>query len=154
MLFMRFIHLLGMTLWIGGAVAAFVIAMALRDHPVGFRISVWPLLARVHGLVIAPGAVLTTISGLSLTMSLTNRGMGQGLMTPGILLMQFAGIAAAALALFVGLPTANQLAAFASVPDLESIPPQAAQLRKRQAIVSSVAGVLAVVAMYAGVVMR
>lgn len=154
MLLLRFAHFLGTALWIGGAIAAFVVALALRGHPVRFRVAVWPLLAKVHAVVIAPGAVLTTISGLSLTMSLTTRGMGQGLMTPGILLMQFAGIAAAALALFVGLPTANQLAAFASLPELESIPPQAAQLRKRQAIVSSVAGVLALIALYAGVVMR
>ena len=152
MLILRFLHFLGVALWIGGAVAAFTVAMALRDRPVPYRVSVWPMLARIHGFVIAPGAVVTVLSGLMLTMSLTNRGMGQGLMTPGVLIMQFAGIAGAALALFVAVPTANQLAAFAD-GELESIPPQAAQLRKRQAIVSSVAGVLALVALFAGVVL-
>lgn len=152
MLVLRFLHLLGVALWIGGAVSAFAIAMALRDRPVPYRVSVWPLLARIHGLVIAPGAVLTVLSGLMLTMSLTNRGMGQGLMTPGILLMQFAGIGGAALALFVAVPTANQLAAFADAQP-ETMPAQAVQLRKRQAIVSSVAGGLALFALFAGVVL-
>ncbi len=154
MLLMRFVHFVGIALWIGGAVAAFVVAMAVRDQPAPVKMPMWPILARVHGSVIAPGAIATVASGLLLTMTLTNRGMGDALMTPGMIVMQVVGILAAGLALFVGVPTANQLAVIASRHEGDEIPPQAVLLRKRQAVASSVAGVLALLAMYFAVAVR
>lgn len=154
MLLMRFVHFVGISLWIGGAVAAFAVAMAVRGQPASVRMPMWPVLARVHGAVIAPGALVTVASGLLLTMTLTNRGMGDMLMRPGMVVMQIVGIVAAGLALFVGVPTANQLAVIAERHEGEEIPPHAVQLRKRQAVVSSVAGVLALLAMYFAVAVR
>ncbi len=75
---------------------------------------------------------------------------------PGILIMQTAGIIAAVLALFVGVPTANQMAALAAddAGATDQISGLAARLRKRQAIASSVAGLLTLLALFAGTVLK
>jgi uncharacterized membrane protein len=153
---MRFFHFLGVALWIGGAIAAFTVARSIGSQPAEARRIFWPHVARIHALVIGPGAMLTVITGVLLTMSLVNRGMTEVMARPGIIIMQGAGIIAAVIALFVGVPTANQLGALGRGDDaLGSDGTQlAARLRKRQAIASSVAGVLTLVALFAGAVIK
>ena len=156
MLYLRFLHFLGLALWIGGAIAAFTIARSISGLSLGDRRPVWPHIARLHGLVIAPGAVLTVLTGVLLTMNLVNRGATELMTRPGIMIMQMAGIIAGVLALFVGVPTANQLAALASedAGATDAIAGVAARLRKRQAIASSIAGVMTLVALYGGTIIR
>jgi hypothetical protein len=62
------------------------------------------------------------------------------------------GLVAGLLALFVGLPTAQKVAALAVVDEQGNFPPAFERLRSRLAVVSSVTGVLALVALYFGVV--
>lgn len=149
MMLLRFGHFLGVALWLGGAVAAMVIGRAARTDINGRFF--FALLARLHGWVVAPGALLTVVTGLLLTMSLVNRGATDLMVRPGIMVMQGAGIVAALLALFVGLPTASQLAGLALG---EGVSPKTERLKKRQAIVSSISGLLAFIALYFGVVVR
>jgi hypothetical protein len=145
--FARFLHMLGQSLWIGGAIAAMVLAIAAREEQAGLRAGVFRLLGRVHSIVIAPGALLTVLSGLWLTMSMARGGRGAELGEPGIAAMQFCGLLGGALALFVGLPTAGRLARAADPGPDGQLPPVFERLRKRQAVVSSVAGLLAVIAL-------
>lgn len=156
MLYLRFFHFLGMALWIGGALAAFTLARSIHTQPLDFRKNIWPHLARIHGLIIGPGAIVTVLTGVLLTMSLVNRGATALATRPGIVTMQVAGIVAGVMVLFVGVPTANQLAALGRTD--QALDPAsaslAARLRKRQAIASSVAGVLALVALFAGAVIK
>jgi hypothetical protein len=143
----RFLHMLGQALWIGGAIAAMVLAIDARAEEAPVRASVFRLLARVHSMVIAPGALLTVLSGLWLTMSMARQGRGAELGEPGIAAMQLAGLVGGALVLFVGLPTAGSLARAAEPGPDGQLPPVFERFRKRQAIVSSVAGVLALIAL-------
>ncbi|MBI3983634.1 MAG: DUF2269 family protein [Gemmatimonadetes bacterium] len=147
MAFGRFLHMLGQSLWIGGAIAAMVLAIASREEVLSTRAGVFRLLGRVHSLVIAPGALLTVLSGLWLTMSMVRQGRGAELGEPGVAAMQLCGLVGGALALLVGLPTAGSLARAAEPGPDGQLPPVFERLRKRQAVVSSVAGVLALIAL-------
>ncbi len=153
MLLLRFGHFLGMALWIGGAVAAMFMAASLRDGDSELRANAAFVLSRMHAYLIAPGAVITVATGVLLTMAFTSQGRSDFLISPGMVIMQIAGIGAAVLALFVGVPTANQLATVLSATEGEP-PPLAHRLRKRQAVVSSIAGTLAFAALFFGVVLR
>ncbi len=145
--FARFLHLLGQSLWVGGGIAAMTLALSTRGEESAVRAGVYRLLGRVHAMVIAPGALITVLSGFWLTMGLARVGRGAELGKPGLATMQGAGIIAAILVLFIALPTANLLSR-ASLPDERGqLSPAFERLRKRQAVVSSVAGALAVLAM-------
>ena len=154
MLIVKFVHVLSVTLWIGGAVAAFAVATSTRGQAAPVRAAGWPLLARIHGFVIAPGAIAAVLTGLILTMQLTSRGMGAMLMNPGILGMQFAGLLSGTLVVFVGVPTANQLAAMSGRIESDVMPAPAERLRRRQAVVSTLAGVFAILALFMAEVVR
>ncbi|HXV86119.1 MAG TPA: DUF2269 family protein [Gemmatimonadales bacterium] len=144
---LRVLHLLGQALWIGGALAAMVMALAARQETVPVRAAVFRLLARVHSTVIAPGALVTVLTGLWLTMSLARQGMGARLGDPGIAAMQALGLLAGLLVLLVGLPTAAKLARVADPGPDGTLSPAVERLRRRQAMVSSVAGALAILAL-------
>lgn len=152
MIWWRLLHFLGVAMWIGGALSAMVLAASLRRPDTTERSVAASALARIHGYVVAPGAVMTVITGFLLTMSMVNRGMSEALGRLGLIVMQGAGVLAAVLAVFVGLPTAQRLARLwvADTPSLEL----ADKLRQRQAIVSSVAGTLALIALVSGVAFR
>jgi hypothetical protein len=147
--FARFLHFLGQALWIGGGLAAMTLAIAARSEDPAVKAGVYRLLARLHGVVIAPGALMTVLSGLWLTMTLARRGRGGELGEPGLAIMQGLGIVAGILALLVALPTASLLARVAEPDQTGQLPPVFERFRKRQAIASSVAGALAVLALVA-----
>lgn len=125
------------------------LALAARGEHPGVRGAVYRLLARVHGVVIAPGALITVLSGLWLTMTMARRGRSAELGEPGPALMQGLGIVAGILVLFVALPTANRLARVAEPDERGQLLPAFDRLRKRQAVISSVAGALAILALAA-----
>ena len=115
------------------------------------KAGVYRLLGRVHGVVIAPGALITVLSGLWLTMTMARRGRGAELGEPGLAMMQGLGIVAGILVLFIALPTANLLSRVAEPDQHGQLSPLFERLRKRQAVVSSVAGVLALLALLGAV---
>jgi hypothetical protein len=138
-----FLHFLGPMLWFGGAVAAGLIAISSKDDSHEAKVVVYRLLARVHGMVIAPGAILTAITGIIITTKIESV-----LETPGMAIMQVGGLIAAVLVVAVGLPTANRSAAIIQLdasPDQDAI---LAQLRKRQMFASLVSGALVVVSVW------
>lgn len=149
MAFAQFLHLLGQALWIGGGLAAMTLAIASRNEDPAVKAGVYRLLARLNGVVIAPGALITVLSGLWLTMTMARRGRGAELGEPGLAVMQGLGIVAGILVLLVALPTGNLLARVAEPDQTGRFPPVFERLRKRQAIVSSIAGALAVLALVA-----
>lgn len=135
-------------LWFGGAVSAMLIAFSSDDDTRDEKVVVYRLLARVHSMVIAPGAILTTISGLILTTNIVTAGGGDRLGTPGMAIMQVGGLIATVLVVAVGLPTANRRAAIIQLdggPDQDAI---LAQLRKRQIFSSTLAGILVVLSVW------
>jgi uncharacterized membrane protein len=154
MLYLRFGHFLGLAAWIGGALAIMVIANVMWQSDAARREALAAVLAQMNGYVVAPGAVVTTATGVLLTMTMTSRGMGEVLARPGMVIMQVAGVAAAVLAIFAGVPTANQVATVMRRLGDGDLPPGVSRLRRRLAIVSSLATGLALFALFFGVVIR
>ncbi|HEX2217802.1 MAG TPA: hypothetical protein VHG35_03310 [Gemmatimonadales bacterium] len=146
-----FLHLLGFTMWLGGGLAAMVAGIAAKREDRGGLGAVVRSQAAVHKSIVAPGALLTVLSGLILTFSVTAR-MGElvGFSLP-LVVMQGAGILGALVVLLVGLPTAAKLGR------LDPSGPGAAyfdELRQRQRVTSSIAGVLGLIALVAGALVR
>ena len=142
------LHLAGQALWVGGAIAAFVMGITGRRESRAALATVARLQAAVQQLVIGPAALVTALSGIALTF-----GLEGSLSAPSLwlMLMQIAGLLAAAAVFFVAWPTARQLA---RLDPVGSTGPLFDALRRRQAIVSSIAGVLAVLALVAGAMGR
>ena len=146
-----FLHLLGFTMWLGGALAAMVAGIAAKREERGGLGAVVRSQAAVQKAIVAPGALLTVLSGLILTFSVTAR-MGElvGFSLP-LVVMQGAGIVGALIVLLVGLPPAAKLAR------LDPSGQGAAyfdELRQRQRVTSSIAGGLGLIALVAGALVR
>jgi hypothetical protein len=146
-----FLHILGFTLWIGGAIASMVAGVAAkREGREGLGV-VARAQAAIQKVLIGPGALLTVLSGLMLTFGITGRSGDLVGFNLWLVLMQAAGIIGALVALLISLPTASKLAR------IDPVGPHADyfdELRARQRITASIAGVLAVVAMVGGVMVR
>ena len=141
------LHIIGFTLWIGGALAAMVAGIASRREDRAGLGAVVRSQAVVQKSMVAPGALLAVLSGLVLTFSVTSLRGGEAGFNFWLVLMQGAGLLGALLVLMVGLPTAARLAR------LDPEGPGAAyfdELRQRQRLVGSVAGVLALAALIGG----
>jgi hypothetical protein len=105
--------------------------------------------ARITGVLVGPGAGITTATGLILAFKM----FGTAMPAPSgwIILMQGAGLVAGILTLAFTIPAAGRLRR------MDPLGPQAAvfdALRVRQRWVSSISGVLALVALVAGVMAR
>jgi hypothetical protein len=142
-----FLHILGFTLWIGGALAAMVAGIASKREDRAALGAVVRTQAAVQKILVAPGALLSVLSGLMLTFSVTSLQGGAPGFSFWLVLMQGAGIVGALIVLLVGLPTAAKLARL----DPEG---QGAayfdELRQRQRVVGSIAGVFAMAALVGG----
>jgi hypothetical protein len=149
--FWLFLHLLGFTLWLGGAFAAMAAGVAgKREDRAGLG-AIARSQAAAYKSVIAPGALLAVLSGVILTFSVSSRMGELAGFNVWLMVMQGAGILAALLVLLIGLPTAARLAR------LDPMGQGAAyfdELRQRQKIVGSVAGTLALLALVAGALVR
>lgn len=140
-----FLHLLGFTLWLGGAIAAMIIGIAAKRedrHGLGAVVRAQATLMKV---MIAPGALLAVLSGLFLTFQIS------GVDLPGfsiwLMLMQGAGLVAALLTLLIALPTAAKLSRLEPAGETARY---FDELRQRQRIVGSISGTLGLVALFAG----
>jgi hypothetical protein len=146
-----FLHLLGFSMWLGGALAAMVAGVAGKREDRSGLGAIARAQAAVHKSIIAPGALLTVLSGLILTFSVAGR-MGELIgFNVWLLVMQGAGVLAALLVLLIGLPTAAKLSR------LDPVGPGAAyfdELRRRQKLVASISGTLAMLALVAGALVR
>ncbi len=142
-----FLHLVGFTLWIGGALAAMVAGIAAKREDRAGLGAVVRTQAAVQKILVAPGALLAVLSGLMLTFAVTSLRGGESGFNIWLVLMQGAGLLGALLVLLIGLPTAARLGRV----DPEG--PGAAyfdELRQRQRLVGTAAGVLALVALVGG----
>ncbi len=102
-------HLLGMVAWLGGAWSALLVARAAaRESAAG----VGPLTrieAALYRVLVGPGAMLTVVSGLTLTLRLYGGATSTGGLPRPLMVMQLTGLLGAGIALVAVLPTANRL---------------------------------------------
>lgn len=154
MLLIRFVHLLGMSLWIGGMVAAMVLNSNARGETGRTRQAALQWMGRMYSLVVGPGALLTVVTGLALTMSLAQRMGSEVMARPNIWVMQAAGLVAGLLVLFVALPTATNLARVATAAGDGELPHSFGQMQRRLSIVVHVVAVLVLLSLFVVVVVR
>lgn len=141
------LHILGFTLWIGGSLAAMVAGITAKGEDRSQLGAVVRAQAAVNRIVVAPGALLTVFSGLLLTFSVTSMTGGLPGADTWLVLMQGAGVVGALVVLLIVLPTSSKLAR------IDPLGPNAAyfdELRQRQRVTGSVAGVFALAALLGG----
>lgn len=143
------VHLLGFVLWLGGALASMVVGAASRREAPALFAAVVRLQGAITSRIIAPGAAIVLLSGLWLTAS-RYPGAAMAQASPWLFVMQAAGAIGALVVLFAALPTAAKLSRIDPQGDTA---PLFLLLRKRQSIVSSIAGTLALVALIASVML-
>jgi hypothetical protein len=142
-----FLHLLGFTLWLGGAIAAMIIGIAARRedrHGLGTLVRAQAALMRV---AIAPGALLAVLSGLILTFQITAAEGDLVGFNLWLVIMQGAGLVAALMTLLIALPTATKLSRLDPAGERARY---FDELRQRQRMVGSISGTLGLVALFAG----
>jgi hypothetical protein len=139
-----FLHLLGFTLWLGGAIASMIIGIAAKREDRSGLGAVVRSQATLTKIAIAPGALLTVLSGLILTFQLTTDVTGFSIW---LMIMQGAGIIAALLTLLISLPTATRLGRLDPTGEAARY---FDELRARQRIVASISGTFGLVALFAG----
>ncbi len=140
-----FLHLLGFTMWLGGAIAAMIMGIAAKRedrHGLGAVVRAQAALMK---RAIAPGALLAVLSGIILTFRISGADL------PGfsiwLMLMQGAGLVAALLTLLIALPTAGKLSRLDPAGENARY---FDELRQRQRIVGSISGILGLVALLSG----
>ncbi len=142
-----FLHLLGFTMWLGGAIAAMIMGIAAKRedrHGLGAVVRAQATLMKV---AIAPGALLAVLSGLILTFQISVSGRDLPGFSIWLMLMQGAGLVAALLTLLIALPTATKLSRLEPAGETARY---FDELRQRQRIVGSISGALGLVALFAG----
>ena len=141
------LHILGFTLWIGGSLAAMVAGIAAKGEDRPGLGAVVRAQAAVNRILVAPGALLTVFSGLLLTFSVTSLTGGLPGFNTWLVLMQGAGLVGALVVLLIVLPTSSKLAR------IDPLGPNGAyfdELRQRQRITGSIAGIFALAALLGG----
>lgn len=140
-----FLHLLGFTMWLGGAIAAMIMGIAAKRedrHGLGAVVRAQAALMKV---AIAPGALLAVLSGIILTFRMSGADL------PGfsiwLMLMQGAGLVAALLTLLIALPTAGKLSRLDPAGENARY---FDELRQRQRIVATISGMLGLLALFSG----
>ncbi len=144
--FWLFLHLLGFTMWLGGAIAVMIMTIAAKRedrHGLGAVVRAQASLMKV---AIAPGALLAVLSGLVLTFQISAGGDLVGF-SIWLVIMQGAGLVAALLTLLISLPTAAKLSRIDPTSERAQY---FDELRQRQRIVASIAGTFGLVALLAG----
>ncbi len=147
-----FLHLLGVVLWLGLAVALpFVTGRAARNEApdtVAFAYRVSDRLMRTLGLA---GVLLTLVGGIGLVVINPSFGWFQPFPDHWLFQMQILGFAAAAAALAYQLPLGRKLAREAERSAEEGAATEDfAKLRKRNAVVGSVVGLVLLILVVLG----
>ncbi len=145
-----FLHFLGFTMWLGGALAVMVAGVAMKRMDRSLWGGVVDTQAAVYRTLIGPGALLVVLTGIIMTLHMYS-GMVGGQAGPWLGTMQGAGILGALVMLIGAMPLALRLSR------LEPLGEQAAlfdALRKRLALVSSIGGTLALIALLAAAFYR
>jgi hypothetical protein len=140
-----FLHLLGFTLWLGGAIASMIVGIAARHEDRAALGAIVRAQATLTKVAIAPGALVTVLSGIILTFQLSGGDFAG--FSIWLLIMQGAGLIAGLSTLLIALPTAARLARLDPAGEAARY---FDELRTRQRIVASIAGTFGLVALFAG----
>jgi hypothetical protein len=144
-----FLHLLGFTLWLGGAIASMILGIAAKGEDRSGLGAVVRAQSKLTKVAIAPGSLLTVLSGIILTFQLSGGDFAG--FSIWLLIMQGAGLIAALITLLIALPTAARLGRLDPAGEAARY---FDELRARQRIVASIAGTFGLVALFAGAMLN
>jgi uncharacterized membrane protein len=144
-----FLHLLGFTMWLGGAIGSMIIGIAAKREDRSCLGAVVRSQSTLTKVAIAPGALLTVLSGIFLTFQVSGGDFAR--FSLWLVVMQGAGVIAALLTLLITLPTATRLGRLDPMGEAARY---FDELRQRQRIVASIAGTFGLVALLAGAMVR
>lgn len=145
------LHFLGFVLWLGGGFAAMTVGIAMRRAARSDLPALAGVQGRLHRALILPGALLAVLSGLLLTLRLYGGAVSAAGFPAALMVMQGAGLVAAGIVLGVSLPTIARLGRLDPAGEQA---PLFALLQRRAAFAGSLAGVLGMTALIAGVLLR
>lgn len=140
-----FLHLLGFTMWLGGAIASMIMGIAAKGEERSGLGSVVRAQSVLTKVAIAPGSLLTVLTGIILTFQLSGGDFAG--FSLWLVIMQGAGLIAALMTLLIALPTATRLGRLDPTGEAARY---FDELRARQRIVASIAGMFGLVALFAG----
>jgi hypothetical protein len=144
-----FLHYMGFAAWLGGGLAMMLAGITAKQFSAGDRLAVYRATSAVARSLIGPGALLVLLSGFVLSLPFFKSAE-----VPGWLLaMQALGLIGAVIAIAIVTPTAARMGRLQLDPRGE-LPESFADLRKKQAIFATAAGVFALLALLAGTAMR
>lgn len=144
-----FLHYMGFAAWLGGGLAMMLAGITAKHFPPAERLAVYRATSVVARNLIGPGALLVLVSGFVLSLPFFKTTD----VPSWLMAMQALGLVGAIIAIGVVTPTAARMGRLELDPRGE-LPESFAGLRKRQAIFATSAGVLALLALLAGTVMR
>jgi hypothetical protein len=147
--FWLFVHVLGVVLWLGGGVATMVVGITAKSFAPESRLAAYRLTSAIQRILLGPGAVAVVLSGIVLSMPYMKEGTVPGWM----MVMMTSGILAALIAIGVTVPTAARLGRL-EVDARGELPESFAGLRARLVVTGSIAGLLGLVALVAGTVLK
>jgi len=146
----RFLHWAGFSVWLGAQLTFIVWVPVSRTVALEPWAHVWKTLAKLQRWVIAPAAVVATLTGFVLTLQLASRP-GEAAGAVWLVGMQVTGVLAAIAALAVVAPLSNRMGWIAeqSLAD-GGKHPAAEALRVRLAVAGAVTLLLILVATWFG----
>ncbi len=144
-------HLLGFVLWMGGGIAAGTIGFAMGRAPRSVLGVMAGLLGRLHQRMILPGALLTVLSGLLLTLSLYGSATSVSGYPVPLMVMQGAGLVGAAIVLIVNFPAVSRLTRLDPAGEHGAL---FDALLRRASLSGALTGVFAVIALLGGAWLR
>lgn len=103
------LHLIGFTAWMGGLLAVLAAGTAARREDPALLGVAARLHAGVYRALVGPGAMLTVVSGMILTLQLYGEATSVGL-SHALMAMQGLGLLAGLVSLIVSVPTASRIA--------------------------------------------
>lgn len=145
---LRFLHWVGIAMWLGAQLTFMVWGPLTKSASLEAWAHTWKTLARVQGLLVAPGAALATVTGIVMTMQLVGLHAEE---TVPLELMQGFGVLAGVIAIAVLTPLANRVAYYAQLSlEKGQKDPRADRARGLLALAGSLTGVAILVALYFG----
>ncbi len=148
-LFVRFLHWVGFSVWLGALLTFMVWVPLSKTVALAPWAHVWKTLAKLQRWVVAPSAVVATLTGVALMMqSGTHERSAGGVWLSG---MALTGVLAAVVSLALVAPLSNRMGWIAeqSLADGEKHP-AAEALRTRLALAGTVTGLFILAAMWFG----
>ena len=141
-----FVHLLGLTLWLGGGLSSMFIGIASKREPRENLATIARALAINTRMLQLPGSLATVVSGLVLTLMVYNAPGA----SPWLMAMQAFGLIAAIITLVFLVPNSGRITQVDPVGQA----PQFDRMRGRQARMGMISGLCGVIALVAGALLR